>query len=228
MKKETQLQTIIRKSGMEPSECRCKECRSQCQLTSCLGTPDDLQKLIDAGHATALDKFTFNSPFIGNERIHMYKIKSQETNTGCHFYQQQDGMCLLHEANLKPTEGMLSHHKRQLKDIKPGGGNSIALLVARTWDTQSYLRIGHQVAIAKFLPNLIPAWEPNTGKLLCKNCQTEVENNLQALAQHSFTDCKAITDKTNPPMPLYSLIETAKNENNPARKHRSKRKTAKD
>lgn len=227
MKKETKLQTIIRKSGMQPSECRCQLCQKQCATTSCLGTPDDVQKLIDAGFARDLEKFVFISPYAGNERIHMYRIKNNPDGSGCSFFKNR--LCELHDAGLKPTEGVLANHKRKASDVKPGGGNSVALLVARTWDTESYLRIGHQVALATFLPNLVPAWEEKPGKLVCGHCQTEVANKLKDLAQHTFHDCSAITDPKKPPMPLYSLTKSKpKNEANSAPKHSRKRKTTKD
>ena len=48
--KETQLQRIIRKTGRKPCECKCSLCRMQCH-TPCLGTPQDIERLIDAGYA---------------------------------------------------------------------------------------------------------------------------------------------------------------------------------
>ena len=46
---------IMQKSGRKPTVCRCEKCKSQCH-TPCLGTPEDIQKLMDAGYADRLDR----------------------------------------------------------------------------------------------------------------------------------------------------------------------------
>ena len=43
--KETQLQRIIRKTGRKPVQCKCQLCKQQCH-TPCLGTPQDILKII--------------------------------------------------------------------------------------------------------------------------------------------------------------------------------------
>lgn len=50
--KETQLQRIIRKTGRKPIQCKCKLCKQQCH-TPCLGTPQDVLRLIEAGYRQA-------------------------------------------------------------------------------------------------------------------------------------------------------------------------------
>ena len=51
---ESQLQRIIRKTGRKPIQCKCKQCQQQCHAP-CLGTPQDILKLIKAGYADRLE-----------------------------------------------------------------------------------------------------------------------------------------------------------------------------
>ena len=50
---EKALQRIIRKTGRKPVSCKCDKCRNQCR-TPCLGTPDDILRLIEAGYRSRL------------------------------------------------------------------------------------------------------------------------------------------------------------------------------
>lgn len=50
---ETALQRIIRKTGRRLVECRCPLCRQQCH-TLCLGTPEDILRLLKAGYKERL------------------------------------------------------------------------------------------------------------------------------------------------------------------------------
>lgn len=50
---ETALQRIIRKTGRRPVECRCRLCRQQCRIP-CLGTPEDILRLLKAGYRERL------------------------------------------------------------------------------------------------------------------------------------------------------------------------------
>ena len=50
---ETSLQRIMRKTGRRPIECKCQKCKQQCK-TPCLGTPEDILRLIKAGYKDRL------------------------------------------------------------------------------------------------------------------------------------------------------------------------------
>ena len=99
---------IMQRSGRKPTACSCDRCKSQCH-TPCLGTPEDIEKLIDAGYR---DRLAPTSWFAGmlmgviNRPIEMVQPKVE--NGWCTFY--HDGLCELHDKGLKPTEGRLSHH----------------------------------------------------------------------------------------------------------------------
>ena len=107
--KETQLQRIIRKTGRKPIQCKCKLCKQQCH-TPCLGTPQDVLRLIEAGYK---DRLAATEWYVD----------------WCTFY--KDGLCELHDSGLKPTEGKLSHHSIRIDNFK--ASKSIAWNVAKEW-----------------------------------------------------------------------------------------------
>lgn len=49
----TDIQEISVKSGIRPSECSCEKCKNLCR-TPCLGTPEDINKLLEAGYGKRL------------------------------------------------------------------------------------------------------------------------------------------------------------------------------
>ena len=127
----TDIRKISAKSGIKPSECSCSKCKSLCH-TPCLGTPDDINKLLEAGYENRLTPTLW---WIGvmfgltNKPIKMVQPRLEE-NGWCTFC-QPDGLCELHDKGLKPTEGKLASHKP-----KPKGWSlkkDITWLVAKTW-----------------------------------------------------------------------------------------------
>ena len=100
---------ISQKSGRKPTSCNCKECKSQCH-TPCLGTPEDILKLIEAGYEDRLSPTLWAVGMLmglTDKPIKMIQAR-QEDNGWCTFY--HNGLCELHDLGLKPTEGRLSHH----------------------------------------------------------------------------------------------------------------------
>ena len=51
--KESTYQKITRKTGRKPIECKCQACKQQCK-TPCLGTPQDILKIIESGFGDRL------------------------------------------------------------------------------------------------------------------------------------------------------------------------------
>lgn len=127
---ESALQRIIRKTGRKPIECRCSKCRQQCK-TPCLGTPENILRLIKTGYkerlmlthwcvGIALGKITYP--------VLMVQARKEE-NGYCTFF--HDGLCELHTLGLKPTEGRLSHHTITKENVK--FGKSLSWNVAKEW-----------------------------------------------------------------------------------------------
>lgn len=102
-----------------PVECDCDFCRIMCHAP-CIGSVEDLEKIIDAGFADRLcfddlpsiiDAGDFLKPALkGNEGGRSeWNTSSDE---GCTFW--KNGKCELHDKNLKPILGQLSHHTRRV------------------------------------------------------------------------------------------------------------------
>lgn len=127
--KETQLNRIIRKTGRKPCECKCSLCKMQCH-TPCLGTPQDIEKLIDAGYAGNLAPTLWAAGIMmGVIDFPIPMIQAIAGEEYCVFF--QNGLCKLHDLGLKPTEGRLSHHSTRIDNFKVS--KSIAWNVSKEW-----------------------------------------------------------------------------------------------
>lgn len=127
---ETSLSRIMRKTGRKISQCKCSLCKKQCR-TPCLGTPEDIERIIDAGYKSHLAVTYWGAGIVLgviDRPILMVQIKDKD-NSGCSFF--KNGLCELHDKGLKPTEGKLSHHTLSLDNFNPK--KSIAWHVAKEW-----------------------------------------------------------------------------------------------
>lgn len=61
MSREEVFEKIARQTGRKPVECSCGLCKAMCH-TPCLGTPQDILALIDAGYA---DKLCYTDWLVG-------------------------------------------------------------------------------------------------------------------------------------------------------------------
>ena len=98
---ETALQRIIRKTGRRPVECRCRLCRQQCRIP-CLGTPEDILRLLKAGYRERLAPTRWAvGLLLGKIPYIVPMVQAKQEAGGCTFF--QDGLCELHAAmeNLK-------------------------------------------------------------------------------------------------------------------------------
>lgn len=113
-----------------------------CQRTPCLGTPQDILALIEAGY---VDKVCYTQWAAGislrhiTRPIEMVQIKSKGKGSDgeCVFF--HDGKCDLHEIGLKPTEGKLSHHEVSMKELLKE--NNLTYQVAIEWCKEENLEI---------------------------------------------------------------------------------------
>lgn len=127
--KETPMQRIIRKTGRKPIECKCTLCKMQCH-TPCLGTPQDIERLIDAGYADRLSLTYWAAGMVmGVIDRPIPMIQAVAGDEYCAFF--QSGLCELHASGLKPTEGKLSHHSIKADNFKPS--KSLSWNVSKEW-----------------------------------------------------------------------------------------------
>ena len=96
---------------MVETACACDTCKNMCKIQPCIGTPEDIAKLVLAGHGSKMAKTTWMVGMLTGTTsapIDMYQIMANEDNS-CPFL-DENNLCELHDAGLKPTEGRLSHH----------------------------------------------------------------------------------------------------------------------
>lgn len=128
-KRQSTLDKIIAKTGRQITACNCESCRSQCR-TPCLGTPDDILKLIEAGYKDKLAPTLWMHGMVtGNLAYPVKMIQPIKQLNSCIFY--NDGLCELHDLGLKPSEGKLSHHSLILKSLD--FDTSVTWNVAKEW-----------------------------------------------------------------------------------------------
>lgn len=122
---------IARVSGVTPCQCSCEKCKSLCH-TPCLGTPEDIEALIQKGYG---DRLVFTSWGVGvlaglTDKVIKMVQPRLEPNGWCTF-RREDGLCELHDKGLKPLEGKLASCKP-----KPAGWSlqkDFTWLIAQTW-----------------------------------------------------------------------------------------------
>ena len=127
---ESTIAKIIRKTGRKPTFCKCVNCKNQCLTCSCLGTPDDIEKIIDAGYGDSIMPTDWAAGIVmgvTKDVIEMYQLKF--TKTGCIMF--ENGLCKLHDKGLKPTEGKLSHHTHKIDTFN--AKKSLSWAVAKEW-----------------------------------------------------------------------------------------------
>ncbi|MES3018885.1 MAG: hypothetical protein V4721_13950 [Bacteroidota bacterium] len=131
MKPESTFEKIIRKTGKKPVDCKCVQCKSQCNHP-CLGTPEDMFKIMAAGFGKRVMQVKWAGGiaqgFTDKEVPMITPLYDKEKKT-CTFF--TNGLCELHESGLKPTEGKLSHHSTDARNLNKY--NSIGWAVAKEW-----------------------------------------------------------------------------------------------
>lgn len=127
---ESVFEKIIRKTGRKPSSCKCVSCKSQCMRSPCLGTPQDIEKIIDAGYGDRIFATEWGVRVMQGLDKHPIRMYQAElTEHGCTFF--KNGLCELHNYGLKPTEGKLSHHTITHENYDPK--KHLSYNVAKTW-----------------------------------------------------------------------------------------------
>lgn len=128
---KTTFDRIAEKSGRKPSACSCESCKNQCR-TPCIGTPEDIERLIEAGYTDRLAPTLWAAGIVmgvTDKVIRMVQPK-REDNGWCTF-RTPEWLCELHDKGLKPTEGRLSHHSLSIGSYK--ADRNLTWLVARQW-----------------------------------------------------------------------------------------------
>lgn len=126
-------------TGYKPCQCQCNECIKQCMKTPCLGTPDDILKLIDAGYKDYLN-FTLWAVgmLTGHINYPIPMVQAIYNDRGCVFF--RNSLCVLHDLGLKPTEGRFSYHS--IPKTKQSLNDTLSWNIAMEWlDSKNILTI---------------------------------------------------------------------------------------
>lgn len=120
---------------LQDSECQCQICKDMCKRP-CWPTPEEAEKLINAGH---IKKLMLDYYFSDNDiellcpALIGYEGKEAPFfPVGKCIFQDISGLCELHDLNLKPTEGRKSICSR--KDIKIH--QQLHKDIAMLWDSE--------------------------------------------------------------------------------------------
>src|SRR6185295_2622401 len=123
---ETELQIIERLSGTQENSCACAKCKSYCHKVPCIGTPQDMLKIAEAGYGDRIGGTLWLAGIpMGLEPIAIVAPLFDQEKSRCTFLTDDD-LCELHDKGLKPTEGRLSTHEHldytEIKDKFPVTG----------------------------------------------------------------------------------------------------------
>lgn len=119
---------FIEPKDRSPTSCSCDTCKAMCRRSPCMPTPADVRALERAGYGQHLKASTYID--VGAGMIPYVAVMPRSTEAGCIFL-DCNGLCVLHDQGLKPTEGRLAHHS--------GPDNGLRVSIARTWYNQEGL-----------------------------------------------------------------------------------------
>lgn len=81
--------------------CTCDKCKNMCKVP-CIGTPKDIEAIIDAGYADRLKETMWMVGYLAVKEKPIAMIQPTEKDGWCAF-RRPDGLCELHDRGLKPT-----------------------------------------------------------------------------------------------------------------------------
>lgn len=111
--------------------CTCDKCKNMCEVP-CIGTPKDIEAIIDAGYADRLKETMWMVGYLAVKEKPIAMIQPTVKDGWCAF-RQPDGLCELHDRGLEPTEGVLASCKVVEEDNIPTYETSVLRAVAHEW-----------------------------------------------------------------------------------------------
>lgn len=135
--------------------CTCDKCKNMCKVP-CIGTPKDIEAIIDAGYADRLKETMWMVGYLAVKEKPIAMIQPTEKDGWCAF-RQPDGLCELHDRGLKPTEGVLASCKVVEEDDIPTYETSVSgrgphgELILETCDKAAELAVIYADALIKEL-----------------------------------------------------------------------------
>ena len=144
IKGENMNQRVMRETRMKVQECRCRYCREQCK-TPCIGTPSDIQKLIEHGYKDKLEICENTAGIVlGLTDKTTTIVAPKRTESGACIFFNEEKLCDLHSLGLKPLEGKLSFHTTMVeKKFIPK--RSISWSILKEWEDPENKQIVEQI-----------------------------------------------------------------------------------
>ena len=138
-------------------ECSCVACQGMCHRRPCFGTPDDIERIVDAGHAGKLmAEYGTTDPEVlfGGPTVWMVqpavvgfegKVAPDDPGGTCAFLNRA-GRCELHDAGLKPSEGKIAlcfegHEELGIPFVSTP---NILFEFTKLWNTERGLEVGRK------------------------------------------------------------------------------------
>ena len=120
---------------LKENSCHCEKCVAMCKHAVCLGTPEDIERLFEAGYGDRLEKTIWAAGLkIGIPLMQMVQPLYDEGKRQCTFL-TDEGLCELHDKGLKPTEGKLANCKHETIEAA-----ALPFVVAMTWKPYQNIR----------------------------------------------------------------------------------------
>jgi hypothetical protein len=140
--------TVEQIKQLPVSECSCRKCQDICHRSRpCWGTPDEIQKIIDAGHGDMLQADWYDDHTVDYKTVwilspaapgHEKDVAPYNPMSGCTFH-GRDGLCKIHD--IKPIEGrwaMACNNNTGNDPMKHHGGMAVRIVhesIAISWNT---------------------------------------------------------------------------------------------
>jgi Fe-S-cluster containining protein len=107
---------LIVQDRVKASSCSCGECQAMCQRIPCMGTPQDILRIVQAGKGGHLAATEWCAGMrYGLPRIPVVQVRGMEDSPSyadgggqCPLWDPKTGLCTIHD--IKPIEGRLGNH----------------------------------------------------------------------------------------------------------------------
>src|SRR5215217_5257258 len=103
------FEEIKRATGNVENSCACNICKNMCKTAPCIGTPDDMLRIINNGHIAKVSPSIYMTAMVIENLGYPINLAAprRNDNGSCSFH-TKDGLCEIHD--IKPTEGKLVAH----------------------------------------------------------------------------------------------------------------------
>lgn len=95
---------------LTPVSCSCDKCVNICRTAPCIGTREDILKLVKSGYGNRLFPTVLAAPIVLTMFGKPVSIVASKFENGKCTFLTEENKCELHDIGLKPTEGKITIH----------------------------------------------------------------------------------------------------------------------